>query len=178
MSTDELAPTTAAVLVPVYRDGAGEIRVVLVVRGAGGPHGGQLGLPGGKAEPGDASLLATALREAEEEIGLPPTEVEVVASLEPLDTHATGYRVHPFLARIPGSYAWRPRPGEIDEVVTVSATAILEPTPRLWRDLASPSWPEPIRVECVLVGERLLWGLTLRLLDLILPRVLGGEWAV
>ena len=56
----------AAVLVPVYRDAHGELRIVVVARADdGGQHGGQLGLPGGKPEPGDADMRATALREAE-----------------------------------------------------------------------------------------------------------------
>jgi ADP-ribose pyrophosphatase YjhB (NUDIX family) len=80
----------SAVLVPVFRDGEGELRVLLVVRGRPGVHGGQLGLPGGRAEPYDSSPLETALREAEEEIGLPPSEVKVLASLEPIDTRTTG----------------------------------------------------------------------------------------
>ena len=73
---------TAAVLLPVYRDAEGELRIVLVMRADdGGQHGGQLGLPGGKPEEGDVDLVATALREAEEEVGLPPETVVVVAAL-------------------------------------------------------------------------------------------------
>jgi 8-oxo-dGTP pyrophosphatase MutT (NUDIX family) len=60
----------AAVLVPVYRAQDGELVVVLVRRGAGGVYGGQLALPGGQRDPGDVDLAATALREAEEELGL------------------------------------------------------------------------------------------------------------
>ena len=74
---------TAAVLVPTYRDAEGEMRVVLVVRADdGGLHGGQLGLPGGKPEPGDADLRATALREAQEEVGLDPSSVDVVVMVD------------------------------------------------------------------------------------------------
>ena len=58
----------AAVLVPVFRDAAGLLRLVLIVRTDRGLHGGQLAAPGGKVDPGDESLLATALRETEEEI--------------------------------------------------------------------------------------------------------------
>jgi 8-oxo-dGTP pyrophosphatase MutT (NUDIX family) len=72
----------SAVLVPVFRDADGELRLVLVVRGEHGVHGGQLGLPGGRAEVGDRSPLDTALREAEEEIGLRRGEVDVVAALD------------------------------------------------------------------------------------------------
>ena len=75
---------TAAVLVPVFRDSEGELRIVLVVRADdGGQHGGQLGLPGGKPEPGDTDLLATALREAEEEVGLTRGAVEVMGCSVP-----------------------------------------------------------------------------------------------
>jgi 8-oxo-dGTP pyrophosphatase MutT (NUDIX family) len=171
-------PTTAAVLVPVYRDAAGEARVVLVVRGPRGVHGGQLGLPGGKAEPGDGSPLETALRETEEEVGLARAEIAVVAELAPVDTRTTGYRVHPFVARVPAHAAWRAREGEIEAVVTPAAAPLLDPAAREVRELLPPSWPGPRGVECVAVEGHVLWGFTLRLLDSVLPRVLAGEWAL
>ena len=110
---------TAAVLLPVFRDVEEELRIVLVVRADdGGQHGGQLGLPGGKPETGDADLLATALREAEEEVGLPREAVEVVATLEPLATQATGWLVHPFLGRVPADTRWRLQETEIVGILT------------------------------------------------------------
>jgi 8-oxo-dGTP pyrophosphatase MutT (NUDIX family) len=81
----------AAVLVPVFRDEDGRLRIVLIVRSDRGLHGGQLALPGGKADDSDDSLLATALREAEEEVGLRAHQVEVLAALDPLETMATGW---------------------------------------------------------------------------------------
>jgi 8-oxo-dGTP pyrophosphatase MutT (NUDIX family) len=116
----------SAVLVPVFRDGDGELRLVLVVRGVRGVHGGQLGLPGGRSEPQDASPLATALREAEEEIGLPPSDVEVLASLAPIDSRTTGFRVHRYLARV-RPREWRPAAGEISGVVTPLVRALADP---------------------------------------------------
>src|ERR1700712_1563395 len=74
----------AAVLVPVFRDEDGRLRLVLIVRADRGLHGGQLAVPGGKVDPDDESLTATALREAEEEIGLSPAEVNVIAELPPV----------------------------------------------------------------------------------------------
>ena len=119
----------AAVLVPVYRDADGELRIVLVVRADdGGLHGGQLGLPGGKPEPGDADLRATALREAEEEVGLAREAVEVVAELAPFETQRTGWRVHPFLARIASDTTWRLQEAEIVGILTPSAQR--SPIPR------------------------------------------------
>ena len=68
-------------LAPVFRDERGELRLVLIVRTDRGHHGGQLAFPGGRVDPRDESLVATALREAEEEIGLDPSLVAVVAEL-------------------------------------------------------------------------------------------------
>jgi 8-oxo-dGTP pyrophosphatase MutT (NUDIX family) len=170
---------TAAVLVPVYRDDEGDLRVVLVVRADdGGLHGGQLGLPGGKPEAGDADLRATALREAEEEVGLDPSSAEVVAELAHLDTSATGWRVHPYLARIPAGTSWRLQQTEIVGVLTPSVRALADRTARRMLPFSSLRFPEPMLVDGIDVDGHVLWGLTLRLLDDIGPRLLAGEWEI
>ena len=69
---------TAAVLVPFFRRDGEDLCFVLVRRGERGIHGGQLGFPGGKPDPEDDSMLDTALRETEEEIGLPSPAIEVI----------------------------------------------------------------------------------------------------
>jgi 8-oxo-dGTP pyrophosphatase MutT (NUDIX family) len=167
------------VLVPVFRDAEGETRVVLVVRADdGGQHGGQLGLPGGKPEPGDADLRATALREAEEEVGLSPAAVEVVASLEPLATQATGWLVYPFLARVPSNTAWRLQETEIVGILTPAARLLADPASRSMLPFTSLRFPEPLLVDGIDVDGHVLWGMTLRLLDTALPRLLAGEWDV
>ena len=99
---------------PVFRDAAGDLRLVLLVRtDNGGVHGGQLGLPGGKSEPHDDDLLATALREAEEEIGLSAEQVEVLGELDPVLSGPSRFRVHPFLARVPAGITITPDPSEV-----------------------------------------------------------------
>jgi 8-oxo-dGTP pyrophosphatase MutT (NUDIX family) len=170
---------TAAVLLPVYRDVEGELRIVLVVRADdGGMHGGQLGLPGGKPEPGDADLLATALREAEEEVGLPRDTVDVVAELPPLETQRTGWRVHLFLARVPADTPWRLQEAEIVGILTPSARALADPDARSRLPFSSLRFPEPLIVDGIDVDGHVLWGMTLRMLDDALPRLLAGEWDV
>ncbi|HEX9144329.1 MAG TPA: NUDIX domain-containing protein, partial [Candidatus Binatia bacterium] len=82
----------AAILVPVYRSGDGELRIVMVLRSAGGVHGGQVAFPGGKRDHNDLSMLETALREAREEVGLTTDRVEVLAHLPAIETRTTGYR--------------------------------------------------------------------------------------
>jgi 8-oxo-dGTP pyrophosphatase MutT (NUDIX family) len=170
---------TAAVLVPVYRDADGELRVVIVVRADdGGLHGGQLGLPGGKPEPADADLRATALRETEEEVGLDPSTVEVIAELPFFDTSTTGWRVHPYLARVPADSRWRLDQAEIVGVLTPSVRALADPRARGMLPFSSLRFPEPLLVDGIDVDGHVLWGMTLRLLDDLIPRLLGGEWDV
>jgi 8-oxo-dGTP pyrophosphatase MutT (NUDIX family) len=169
--------TTAAVLVPLFRDADRELRVVLVVRGDRGIHGGQLGFPGGKPEPGDADLLETALRETEEEIGVGRDLVEVLAELPPLATHTTGFRVHPFLGRIPDGVEWALRPGEIVGLLTPTIRSLAAPEARATLPFASASI-ERMLVEGIEIEGHVLWGMTLRMLDLTVPRILAGEWDV
>lgn len=170
---------TAAVLVPVFRDAEDDLRVVLVVRADDGTlHGGQLGLPGGKPEPGDADLLTTALREAEEEVGLPRESVDVVAELPPLESQRTGWRVHPFVGRVPADTPWRLQEAEVVGILTPSARSLADPEARSRLPFTSLRFREPLIVDGIDVEGHVLWGMTLRMLDDALPRLLAGEWDV
>jgi 8-oxo-dGTP pyrophosphatase MutT (NUDIX family) len=166
----------AAVLVPVFRDEEGRLRLVLIVRTDRGLHGGQLALPGGKMDPEDESLLETALREAEEEIGLDPGRVQVLAELGTVRSGPTDYEVHPFLARVPAGLAWRPSPDEVVEVLTPAVEELWDAANRRELLFTSARWPEGLLVDGIPVGDRVLWGMTLRLLDDVVPRLLAGEW--
>jgi 8-oxo-dGTP pyrophosphatase MutT (NUDIX family) len=166
----------AAVLAPVFRDGEGLLRFVLIVRTDRGLHGGQLAFPGGRADAADASLLATALREAEEEIGLDPSLVHVVAELPPVRSGPTNLEVFPFLGRIPPGVVWRPSPHEVVEVLTPAVEELWDPGIRRELLFTSTRWPDGLLVDGIPVGDRVLWGMTLRLLDDLVPRLLAGEW--
>lgn len=166
----------AAVLVPVFRDGAGGLRVVLVRRTNGGVHGGQIAFPGGKRDKGDSSLTDTALREAHEEIGLDPSNVAVLDALPVVDTITTGFRIHPFLGRVSPPPVWRPAPREVAQIMEMTVEGFLDPSvhgEELW---SFPEWPEPRRVRFFRVGEHKLWGATYRILRPLLPRMVSGEW--
>lgn len=166
----------AAVLVPVFRDEEGRLRIVLIVRSDRGLHGGQLALPGGKADVDDKSLLATALREAEEEVGLSPAEVEVIAELASVHSGPTQFEVHPFLARIPADVRWRPSEDEVVEVLTPLVEDLGRADARRELLFTSARFPEGLLVDGIPIGDRVLWGMTLRLLDDVVPRLLAGEW--
>jgi 8-oxo-dGTP pyrophosphatase MutT (NUDIX family) len=180
--TGDAAPAQrreAAVLIPVYRDGSGGLRILLIRRSEHGRHGGQLALPGGNREPGDESLRATALREAAEEIGLPTDEVEVLAELPPVETRSTGFRITPFIGRLAApDTRWRLHADEVAAVVEVAVEDLADPASRAEEPMSFPGWEQPRPMPVVAVGEDRLWGVTLRILDPVVPRLLAGEWPV
>ncbi|XP_067090620.1 peroxisomal coenzyme A diphosphatase NUDT7 [Osmerus mordax] len=108
----------AAVLIPLFqRDG--ELHVLMTLRSLElRSNAGEVCFPGGKRDPGDRDDVATALREAEEEIGLPPDQVEVVCSLFPV-MNQRGLLVVPVVGFIDESFAPRPNPAEVSAVFTV-----------------------------------------------------------
>jgi 8-oxo-dGTP pyrophosphatase MutT (NUDIX family) len=171
-------PSDAAVLVPVYRDTAGVLRVVLIVRTEHGLHGGEVALPGGTHRPRDADLLSTALREAEEEVGLPRDAVRILGTLPQVDT-MTGYLITPFVAHViaPPSQ-WRRQEREIAEVLVVPVADLQRDdliAEEMWR---LPGRPTGRRVRFVRIGEHKLWGATYRILGPLIPRLLAGEWPI
>ncbi|QDA60996.1 NUDIX hydrolase [Hymenobacter jejuensis] len=179
MSTIYTTFREAAVLVPVYRDAAGDLQLVLVRRGDFGVHGGQLAFPGGKRDPEDNSLLATALRETEEEIHLPPTSVEVLTQLPAVSTNASGFRVTPFLGRITRpAEAWRWMEHEIAEVLEVSVRHLADPATHGEELVQFPNWPDPQQIAFYRVGEYRLWGLSYRIIRPLVVPLLAGKWKI
>ena len=168
----------SAVLVPVYRDADGALRVVLVVRGPGGIHGGQLAFPGGLREPTDATARETALREAFEEIGLEASRVTVLAELPPMDTRTSNFRITPILARIERPAEWRVAPREVAEVIEPRLDDLARPDMRGESVERFPTWPAPRKIAFIRIGEHRLWGATYRILEPLLPRLVAGEWPI
>jgi 8-oxo-dGTP pyrophosphatase MutT (NUDIX family) len=168
----------AAVLVPVYRDAVGELRMVLLRRTAGGPHGGQIAFPGGKLDASDGSLREAALREACEEIGLPPASATVLADLDVIETRVTGFRIHPFLARVARPDHWRIAEREVAEVIEPRVSELVDPANRGVTMERFPQWPEPVRIEFIRIGPHRLWGATYRILGPLLPRLVDRTWEV
>jgi 8-oxo-dGTP pyrophosphatase MutT (NUDIX family) len=166
----------AAVLVPVYRRQDGELMVVLVRRAQGGAHGGQLALPGGQRDPADADLAATALREANEELGLASDHIRLLAALPVVETQTTGFRIAPFLARLATPGPWRRQEREVAEVVEVPVADLARPEVGAEEVRAFPTWPAPRRVRLWRVGRHEVWGVTYRILEPLVPRLLAGEW--
>jgi len=164
----EGAPKPAAVLVPLVNRPLG-LQVLLTQRSADLPdHPGQISFPGGRVEPADASSAAAALREATEEIGLPPDRVSVLGHLSDYET-VTGYRVTPVVGWVEPPFDVRPDPAEVADVFEVPLAFLLEPSNqqrhfRMVGDRRRDYYAIPY-------GERYIWGATAAML-LILDRTL------
>jgi len=149
---------TAAVLVPLFE--REEQLHVLYTRRSDRllSHQGQVAFPGGKVDKADFDLLATALREAHEEIGLRPETVEVLGSLTAISTQASGYSVAPFVGIIPDPVKLRPNPREVAEIFSVPIAVLSDE-----RFRGSYRWQSGGTFPAILYGEQTIWGLTLRI---------------
>jgi 8-oxo-dGTP pyrophosphatase MutT (NUDIX family) len=159
--------TEAGVLVPLYEQD-GELHVVFTKRRDDlRRHPGEISFPGGRRDDGDADLSETALRESEEEIGLPREDVEILGALQPTPTIATGYSVYPFVGLIAPGHQWELSPREVAEVIELRLADLKTGYGR--RRLIRRGLP--IRTDTYLVGDRLIWGATARILADLFDRI-------
>lgn len=157
----------AAVLVLLFPGEGGEARLVLTERvDRGGHHSGEVSFPGGRAEPGDRDLVATALREAAEEVGLDPAAsgVRVLGTLPGLWIPVSNYRVTPVVAVAARRPALVPQPSEVASILEVPLAAFLPQAGLLHveREIRGVA----IRYAAYPVEGLVVWGMT--------ARVLGG----
>ena len=162
---DAPGSTFAAVLVPLYRD---PLTAVFTERRADlRRHAGEISFPGGRQDEPDEDLRTTALREAEEEIGLPPSAVEIMGALPPVGTFVTGYRVFPYVGTIERGHVWRPAEAEVAQVLEFELAELTSghEMKRLVRKGV------PIRTPTYTVDGHLIWGATARIVQSLLERL-------
>jgi 8-oxo-dGTP pyrophosphatase MutT (NUDIX family) len=151
------AVTPASVLVPIIAH-PGELTLLFTQRTAHlRNHSGQVSFPGGRAEPGDASPEFTALREAEEEIGVPGERVEILARLPEYLTR-TGFRVTPVVGLLEPPLELTPDRREVEEVFEVPLAFFLDPAnhERRTRELQG----QTVGYYVMQYRERVIWGAT------------------
>jgi 8-oxo-dGTP pyrophosphatase MutT (NUDIX family) len=153
----------AAVLVPLYEDAAGDIRVVLTKRPDTMPtHAGHIAFPGGRPDPTDSGPIDTALREAYEEVGIPASDVSVLGFLPAIHTVEFSLLVVPVVGRLRGVPALVPSEREVAMVLEPRLADLAEPDGwrfELWQ--GRPVWFYDLD------GE-ILWGATARMMRQLL----------
>lgn len=165
----------AAVLLLLYAHGGREhvlfqVRTQLVLH-----HKGEIGLPGGRRDPEDASLEATALRETHEEIGVDPAHVQMLGRLDDVATLSSNYAITPFVGAItrPGAYPFRTARREVSELLQVPLDHLRGEDAVEWavRDVEG----ERIAERSFRYGEHLIWGATARMVGQYLDLLSEAE---
>jgi 8-oxo-dGTP pyrophosphatase MutT (NUDIX family) len=158
--------TEAAVLVPMHGWPDRPGLVFTERRSDLRRHAGEISFPGGRRDGGE-ELLETALREAEEEIGLSRERVEIVGALPPIGTFVTNYKVHPFVGLIAEGMRFEPNPTEVESVLVASLDDLAAGYEK--RRLVRRG--VPIKTDTYLVSDKLIWGATARILGLLFERL-------
>src|SRR3954454_12363093 len=157
----------AAVLVPLYVDG-GDLHAVFTKRRDDlRRHAGEISFPGGRPDFEAEELRVTALREAEEEIGLPREDVDSVGPRPPPGTFVTNYRIPPFVGMIEPGKKWEIEPREVDVVLELSLPDLIRgfEMQRLLRKGV------PIETPTYTVNGTLVWGAPARIVQHLLERL-------
>lgn len=166
---------TAAAVSLVLRPGDPETELLLIKRARSDrdPWSGHMALPGGRKEPGDPDLVATAGRETEEETGIPLLDVGRrmgrLEEVRPSSSHLPRLAISPFVFGVPAGTDARPEPGEVEAVFWVPLPHFLDPVQRREALLELRGVARPFRA--IQVGTEVVWGLTHRILDDFLPVV-------
>lgn len=156
----------AAVLIPVYPRGEDLITVFTKRRTDLRRHAGEISFPGGRRDTGE-DLRQTALREAEEEIGLQREVVELVGALPPTSTFVTNYCVYPFVGLIEPGLEFIANPAEVEAVVELSLGELAAGYER--KRLVRRG--VPTKTDTYTVGEEFIWGATARILATLIQRL-------
>lgn len=160
---------------PLFRNSGGEPHAVFTRRRSDlRRHAGEISFPGGRQDPEDSDLVQTALREAEEEIGLPRGAVRVIGELHPTETFVTNYVIHPVVGLIEPGLPWRPSPAEVEQVLELPLERLRGARTRTTLQRRGITF----QTDAFILDEHLIWGATARILEELLARtgeLLAGD---
>jgi 8-oxo-dGTP pyrophosphatase MutT (NUDIX family) len=160
-------PTVAAVLAPLFFAADGRPHAVFTKRRPDlRRHAGEISFPGGRHDPEDPDLEATALREAEEEIGLPRARVQILGQLPRVSTFVTGYEIYPYVGLIPTGLSWRPSPREVDAVLEFGLEELRGALTRTRIERRGFEF----ETDAYVLDGLVIWGATARILEHLLAR--------
>lgn len=165
----------AAVLIPLYCEN-GDYHVVFIKRTQTvSTHKGQISFPGGSRDPEDADLRETALREAWEEVGLKPGDVEVLGELDDEFTTTSHYVVTPFVGLIPWPHEFTACADEVAEILTVPLAKLLDGSAKRTEVevVNGRTLPPPLYHH----NGYVIWGATALILEKLINIINGGRAA-
>lgn len=132
-------------------------------------HKNQISLPGGTVEVVDTSLLHTALRETEEELGIRPDQIEILGQLSTIKISVSDFTVTPFVGRLAAHPIYQPDPDEVAEVIEAPLSTLRNPD-NVWEE--DKMYPEGLmRVYFYRYGDHVIWGATARILKEFLGKL-------
>ena len=155
----------AAVICLFYPEANGETYFMLILRKTyKGVHSAQIGFPGGKVEPEDTSIENTALRETEEEVGVPQKDISVLKKLTEIYIPPSDFFVQPFLATAYSTPQFVRQESEVEALVPVPLSEFLDDDIRVEKIL-STSYAEEIKVPAFQLQGHIVWGATAMMLN-------------
>ena len=161
----KIPPVESAVLVLLYPSDHGHINFPLIQRPTyNGAHSGQVSLPGGKAEPTDDNIIHTALREAKEEIGITPENIDVVGRMTQLFIWVSNYIVTPVVAICDQKPVFRKDDKEVDSIIETNLFDIVNPDNRK-EGLVYASGQYRIQSPYIDINSKVVWGATAMILN-------------
>lgn len=162
---DKRKPHKAGVMAVFYPGEANVTHLVLILRKTyQGVHSNQIGFPGGREEPTDRDLMHTALRETEEEVGIPQSDIEVIKELTRLYIPPSNFWVHPFMGVLHKTPQMVPQESEVERILEVSLNNFMDGKNLVKQNL-STSYAKNIEVPAFLLNEQIVWGATAMMLS-------------
>jgi 8-oxo-dGTP pyrophosphatase MutT (NUDIX family) len=161
----------AGVLIVLFEKSPGGFHVVFIRRGSSheqDKHAGQIGFPGGKSEPGDKDMMYTAMREAEEEVGIDLSQVDILGPLTPIYITVSKYLVHPFVAYSCVQPHLIRQESEIEEILELPLSDFRSPMAIQETKITLATGITLNHVPCFQVNGHIIWGATAMIMNELL----------
>lgn len=161
----KIEPRHAAVMAVFYPDPQHQVHFVLILRPTyRGVHSNQVAFPGGRVEKEDRDLAHTALRETEEEVGIPQEDVEVLKEMTPIYIGPSNFWVRPYIGILGYTPELVPQPEEVESIIEVDLEDFLSDTSMTIQRL-NTSYSKSIEVPAFLLSGHVVWGATAMMLN-------------